>query len=199
MAITSDLVESQLGRHGYALVRRTSDHALYEHDGDRVVVPHQSGELSPWAARAIEWSLEPRLGPKWLTAPSPAPRVPSRCPTGGPPLQLRLVIRRDPDLRMWHAFVVEVPRILTCGRTLAETRRRAADAARVWFTDEAPIELEPCLTLDTETQGWLDHARVPTGSATRRAEACRHLGLLGLAGDDIAELLDGPPVVCDRT
>ena len=106
----------------YALVRRSEDHSLYEHHRDRVVVHHQPGDLPPWTARAIEWSLEPRLGRRWLTAPSRA----------------------------------------------------------------------------SATQGWLDHGTWPTLSPTRVAEARRQLDRLGLAADDIAELLGRPAVDRER-
>lgn len=63
MAITSEVLEERLSQHDYRVVRRTEDHSIYEHHGDRVVVPHHSHELSPWTARVIEWSrAAPRSG-----------------------------------------------------------------------------------------------------------------------------------------
>ena len=197
MAITSEVLEERLSQHDYRVVRRTEDHSIYEHHGDRVVVPHHSHELSPWTARVIEWSLEPRLGRAWLTAPpcTPAPPASRGTRSSRPPLGLTLVIRAEPDHAAWNAFVLEEPRILTFGATLAETRRRAADAAGAWFVDtvEVEVELQPLLQLDTEAQWWVDYATNPNRSPTRVAEAHGHLSLLGLAREDITELLDPPP------
>ena len=201
MGITCDEVEHRLSQHGYTVVHRTEGHALYEHHGDHIVVPHHSRELSSWTARAIEWSLEPRLGRRWLTAApptvatTPSPRLD---PTAPHRLLLSLVVRAEPDHTAWNAFVVEEPRIITFGATLAETRSRATDAAGAWFAGRAQVELQQFLQLDAETQGWIDHATTPAPSAARRAEARHHLGLLGIAEPDITELLDGPPSGGDR-
>jgi len=195
MGITCDEVDHRLSQHGYTVVHRTEGHALYEHHGDHIVVPHHSPELSPWTASVIEWSLEPRLGRGWLTAALPT--VSTTPSPGGdraapPRLLLNLVVRAEPDHAAWNAFVVEEPRIITFGATLAETRGRAADAARAWFAGRAHVELQPFLQLDAVTQSWLDHAIAPSPSANRRTEARHHLGLLGIAEPDITELLDGP-------
>ena len=201
MGITCDEVEHRLSQHGYTVVHRTEGHALYEHHGDHIVVPHHSRELSSWTARAIEWSLEPRLGRRWLTAAPPTvPTAPSprRDRTAPPRLLLNLAVQAEPDHAAWNAFVVEEPRIITFGATLAETRTRAADAADAWFADRAQVELQQLLHLDTVTQRWIDHATTPVLSAARRAEAHHHLGLLGIAEPDITELLDGSPSGGDR-
>lgn len=196
MTITSDVIEHQLARCGYALVRRSAEHSLYEHDGDRVVVPQPPAELTPWTARAIEWSLEPRLGRRWLSTPPTSRTTSVGVGTAGvrPTRQLTLAIRRAPDRGMWNAFVVEEPRILTCAATLAEIRRRAADAAGVWFADDASVRLEPCLHLDAATRGWVEHAAGDARTPDRLVEARQHLRLLGLSPDDVAELLDGSTV-----
>lgn len=47
MVVTSDRVERMLTKHGYRVLRDTGDHTLYEHHGDRIVVPLHSRELSP--------------------------------------------------------------------------------------------------------------------------------------------------------
>jgi len=196
MAITSDIVEDKLTQHGYTVVRRTDGHALYEHHGDRVVVPHHSPALSPWTVRAIEWSLEPRLGRGWLTTALGDADPPAAHEERGPRrrLHLSLVVRAEPDLGAWNAFVAEEPRILTFGATLAETQQRAADAAAAWFADTAEVELELRPQLDAVTQGWVDHTAGPTHSPMRTAEARHQLARLGMTDDDIAELLDRSPI-----
>ena len=195
MGITCDDIEERLSEYGYTMVHRTEEHALYEGPGECVVVPHHSRELSPWTARMIEWSLESRLGRGWLTeAPSTASAPsPLGSHSSATRVALTVVIRAEPDHTAWNAFVVEEPRIITFGSTLAETRRRAADAAGAWFVGMAQVELKQILQLDAVTQEWIDHATTPSPSASRRAEARRHLGLLGIAEPDIAELLDAPP------
>ncbi len=201
MHITCDEVEHRLSRHGYTVVHRTEGHSLYEHHGDQIVVPHHSRELSPWAARVIEWSLEPRLGRRWLTAApptGPTATSPRRDRNAPPRLLLNLAIQAEPDHAAWNAFVVEEPRIITFGATLAETRSRAADAADAWFAGGVQVELQQLLHLDTVTQGWLGHATTPVPSAARRAEARHQLGLLGIAEPDITELLEGSPSGGDR-
>ena len=182
--------------NGYTVVRRTEDHSLYEHHGDRVLVPHHSRDLSPWTARVIEWSLEPRLGREWLTAPSLASAPPvhlweshpaaSFAPRSGDPGRTRLRgVERVRGRGAAHRHVRREPR---------RDPTRAADAAAAWFADTADIELEPRLQLDPVAQRWLDHATRPTRSPERMAEARRHLGLVGLARDDITALLDWSPI-----
>jgi len=197
VSISSDTLQGRLVENGYALVHRSEDHCVYEHHGDRVVVPDHARELSPWVCRVIEWSLEPRLGRGWLRAPAATRSTMSAGSASGAARggQLHLAIRCEPDHQWWNAFVVEEPRIVTFGATLAETRKRAADAAAAWFADVAvQVELEPLLQLDTVTEGWIDHATTPRpGDATDRlVDAARHLRLLGYTPDDVAELLTAP-------
>ena len=187
MSVTATLVEQRLNEHGYALVRRTADHGVFEHQGDRLVVPQHSAELSPWTIRTIEQTLEPRLGPRWLTDAGP---------TGGqagtgrvdPPRQLllHLVIRPEPDRRTWNAFVAEEPRILTFAPTLRGVRERARDAACAWFADRAQVDLVPVVQLDAAARRWIDGAEPATCD-----EARHRLRALGFLDEDIDELLGG--------
>ena len=188
--VTTEHVEERLVSNGYRAVRTTPGHVLYEHDGDRIVVPRHSTELSPWSARVIEWTLEPRLGTRWLSEPSGV-----RSPTGPDPhvstrkrLTLDLVIRAEPDRSSWNAFVVQEPRILTFGPTLVEVRRHAGDAAETWYGDAASVELRARLQPDHETQRWLETANASDGSDG--VEAARHqLARLGYAEEDVDALI----------
>ena len=196
MVITCDEVEHWLSQHGYTVVHRTEGHSLYEHHGDHIVIPHHSRELSPWTAKVIEWNLEPRLGRGWLTDAPPTASTappPPRDRQVPPRLLLHLAVQAEPDHAAWNAFVVEEPRIITFGATLAETRSRAADAADAWFAGRAHVELKQLIQLDPVTQGWIDHATTLAPSAARRDEARHHLSGLGIAEPDITELLDEPP------
>ncbi len=195
MPVTRDRVEQRLATHGYRAVRDTGDHALYERQGDRIVVPLHSQELSPWSARAIEWSLEARLGRGWLTEPadaSPAARTSARRHALAS-VRLNLVIRPEPDRSAWNAFVVEEPRILTFGASIAAVRRRATDAAEAWFADAAAVDLLSHLELDAESERWIADANRPTPSPARATEARRQLRLLGYADADIDDLLEEHP------
>lgn len=189
--MTRDRIEACLASHGYRPVRDTGDHAVYEHRGDRIVIPLHSPELSPWSARAIEWSLEDRLGRGWLTRPLESATTQEA--TAGhrsvAPLRLHLAVRPEPDRRAWNAFVVDEPRILTFSASLAALRRNAADAADAWFADAAAVDLEFHLQLDAESNRWIDHAQQPTPCPERAAEAQRQLRLIGFADADIDDLL----------
>lgn len=192
MVVTRDRVESRLAQHGYRVVRHTGEHTLYEHHGDQIVVPVHSGALSPWSARVIEWSLEPRLGPGWLTGPPMAGSSDARSEADqrSKPVRLHLVVRPEPDRSAWNAFVVEEPRILTFGPTLREVRRNAADAAATWFAQDASVELVPQLQLDAESNRWLDQAVGAGPSSSGSAEARQELGRLGFDPDDVDALID---------
>ncbi len=192
MTISSSALHARLVAHGYDPVHRSDSHCLYEHQGDRVMVP-QAAELPTWVCQAIEWSLEPRLGRGWLTAVASSTSTASGGLADGPTgrLRLHLLMRADPDHSVWNAFVVEEPRILTSGETLAEVRARAADAASAWFVD-APVivDWEFRYQVDVSAQTWIDHAAAEQGRvADRVADARRQLGLLGYAPDDVVELL----------
>lgn len=158
------------------------------------MVPLHSRDLSPWSARVIEWSLEPRLGRGWLTGALPSSTTSERSPTSAEPtpVRLNLVIRPEPDRTAWNAFVIEEPRILTFGSTLAEVQARAADAARVWYADVAELDVLPRLQLDPEASRWIDEANEPGCSADQRAEARRQLAMLGFVDLDVQDLLAWP-------
>ena len=197
MVMTRDRVEERLAAHGYRAVRDTGDHALYEHHGDRIVVPLHSRELSPWSARVIEWSLEPRLGRGWLTEPPVEPPAETARVPALASVRLNLVVRPEPDCSAWNAFVVEEPRILTFGASLAEVKRRAADAAEAWFADTAVVDLDVHLQLDGESNRWLAQAdpASPSPSPSDAVEARRQLQLVGFAAADIDDLLAWTPTV----
>jgi predicted RNase H-like HicB family nuclease len=193
MLVTKDRVEERLAAHGYRAVHATGDHALYAHHGDRIVIPVHSPWLSPWSARAIEWSLAPRLGAGWLTQAPVAPRAdpaPAR-PRVLPSVRLQVVVRPEPDLKIWNAFVVDEPRILTFGSSLAVARSSAADAARAWFAHAADIELDYHLQVDADANRWITHAAHPSRTPERLTEARRQLRIIGFADADIDTLLDG--------
>lgn len=184
--VTCERVEMLLCEHGYEVIGDTGEHRLYEHHGDRVVVPLHSAELSSWSARVIEQSLEPRLGPGWLSDPRRADiGVAAEPPRVLPTVRLNLVVRSEADRSAWNAFVVEEPRILTFGPRLAVVRRRAADAANAWYAGTASVELVPHYQLDADARRWTD----PLSDPASAGEARRELARLGFSGEDIDELL----------
>lgn len=195
MTITIEHVDERLAAHGYEVVRHTADHVVYEHHGDRVVVPRHSSELSPWAGRVIEWSLAPRLGPGWLADPEPNKVDRTAAPplTTSGALRLDLVVRPEPDRSAWNAFVAEEPRILTFGTTIDETISRAGDAAAAWYGQAVPVRLVPTFQLGRAIQAWIEAATEPTPSPILVAEARDHLLSLGFALVDVEVLLAGSP------
>lgn len=192
MLVTSERVEELLTSNGYQEVRRTAGHALYEDRGDRIVIPCHAGELSPWSARVIEWTLEPRLGAGWLLRASEPDAVdgtdePPAAPTR---LTLDLTIRPEPDRSAWNAFVVQEPRILTFGPTIAAVRQLAADAVRAWFAESADVELRVHVQPDRETKWWLDRARAADGGTCgTEADLRRQLAHHGYADHDLDDLV----------
>lgn len=149
----------------------------------------------------IEWSLEARLGRGWLTEDPPDPVGSEHASTCAAPVPVRrnLVIRAEPDGSAWNAFVVEEPRILTFGSSLAEVQARAADAARVWYAGAPVVDLVPHLQLDPATCRWVSEANGPGCSAERRSEARRHLDARGLSDQDVEDLLRWPHPLSART
>lgn len=190
MNVTTEFLDGRLIERGFRSAAGTADHSVYVGHGDRVLVPRHSCVLSPWTARAIEWSLEPRLGAGWLTAASD-PSGTGHAPTdpAPPPSPLHLVIRHGSGHPAWDAFVVEEPRIVTFGRTLAETRRRALDAMTAWFGRPPTVEPAVQVQVDETTQRWIDLAAGAGPSAAPHRDAAENLSRLGFSDGDIGELL----------
>lgn len=200
MMVTRDRVEARLAANGYRMVRDRGDHALYEHHGDRIVIPLHSHELSSWSARVIEWSLEPRLGRGWLTDPPVAPPATASAEERTrSSVHLNLVIRPEQDLSAWNAFVAEEPRILTFGATFAEVRRRAADAVEAWFAETAVVDLDLHPQLGADADQWLARADGSVALPAELVEARRQLRLLGFAAADVDDLLAWTPTAAGAT
>lgn len=141
MGMTNTELWARLLDHGYRPVRRAAGTALFERDGDRVIVPDDQEPVPDWIGRAIEWQLEPSLGPGWLHRPA-APANGDAAGTGTEVRAARRVVHRfvlqpAPRGRGWHAFVADEPRISVwaASRDEAETRARAATA--LWY-DTSP-------------------------------------------------------------
>lgn len=187
MPVTPSSITERLAAHGYRLERATEQHQVYEHHGDRVVVPGHSRELTPWAAHVIEWTLEPRLGPGWLSAPRPhGERDLARPPA---PDRLHAVIRHEGGT--WNAFVAEEPRILTFATTLEEVQQRTRDAVAVWFDAATSVDVVPVIQLDPATQASVEAARGPDASPEAADRARTALERAGLSEVDIRTLLPG--------
>jgi len=143
MGTSSEALHAVLISNGFIATRSTRSHWVFELDGERVVVPRRTQDLSDWVAATIEWLLEPRLGRRWLsTALATDPPKP---PTAPEPIRLHLVVRpATSGNEGWNAFMVEEPRIIASGHTLDETHALARQAAAAWFgTDDDRIELQP--------------------------------------------------------
>lgn len=175
MSVTSEELWSRLLDHGYRPIRRTPGTALFDRNGDRVIVPDDPGEVPEWIERTLEWELAPSLGSDWLRAPI------DDHDGGGvaPPIRVvhALVVRPGGDGRPWEAFVADQPRIAVCGRDEAEVHERARAATALWY-DTAPeqVTLVPvaqgrvCTAGSSPTAAPDDPASVATGRPVRTLE-----------------------------
>jgi predicted RNase H-like HicB family nuclease len=128
--IAPDHICDRLSRAGYRVVRRERDHVLLADEGHCVLVPTHSAVVPKWTVRAIEWMLEPLLGPKWLIEEPVADDAPHlrRSLTR---LRLHAVVRHDAE--GWQAFIAEQYEVMTFGASREVTIRRLTEATSLWF------------------------------------------------------------------
>lgn len=108
--------------------------------------------------------------------------------------QVKVVIRRDPDDRAaWLANVTGVRGAQTFGRSLAEAKRHAVEAAALWY-DVEPDEFDVAWDIRlgdlakplSQARDAIAHAEA---DRARRDTAVRALTDAGMSYRDIAELL----------
>ena len=132
--VHADDVLDRLGARGFTLTEH-GDHVLALRDEARFVVPSRGRVLPDTYVVRLEHSLDPLLGPGWLTGdPDPDPVGPDDVegPFAGGVVVLDVVVNRCPTSGEWCSFLPSEPLVMGFGRTRHLALGDVKDAAALW-------------------------------------------------------------------